>query len=247
MQRIEESTVEARKGKRIAIHFLDLDHFKNVNDTLGHLVGDELLIQATKRLRLCVRETDMVARLGGDEFAVVQSPVDTLDQIQTVAERIRAELKEPYDLGGLRASIDVSIGISQAPQDGTSPVELLKRADLALYEAKEDGRGRVRVFEPAMDIRVQARQKIETDLRNALCNDEFRLFYEPIINVRTNKIDCIEGLLRWFHPTRGLGSELIKSAAKPRQSSIPYGVICPLGIGPCAGICFGSAMSNGSG
>jgi len=124
--------------------------------------------------------------------------------MSALAERIRSALKAPYDLGGLRAVIDVSIGISQAPRDGTSPVELLKRADLALYKAKEDGRSTFRFFEADMDARMRARRTLETELRNAIVNNEFRLFYEPVVNIRENEVDCVEGLLRWFHPKRGM-------------------------------------------
>ena len=223
-ERIEEVLADARRGKTLAVHFLDLDHFKFVNDTLGHLVGDELLREVAERLRACVRDVDTVARLGGDEFAVVQTSVEDPEDMFALAERIRAALKAPYDLGGLRAVIDVSIGISQAPRDGTSPVELLKRADLALYKAKEDGRSTVRVFEADMDTRMRARRTLETELRNAIVNNEFRLFYEPIVNIRDNEIDCVEGLLRWFHPRRGIvpPAEFIAAAEET-------GLIIPLG------------------
>ena len=169
---------------------------RSVNDTLGHLVGDELLIEVARRLRDSVDEGDLVARLGGDEFAVLQTSIRSAYDISALAERVRNAVKAPYELGDLRAVVNVSIGIAQAPDDAATSVELLKRADLALYKAKGDGRGTFRFFEADMDSRLRARRALETELRNAIVNNEFRLFYQPIVNVVENRIDCIEGLLR---------------------------------------------------
>ena len=223
-ERIEGALAEIKPGEWLALHFLDLDDFKVVNDTLGHLVGDELLKQVAERLRDCVGDRGVVARLGGDEFAILQLAVHGLDDISSLAEQVRTAVKAPYELGGLRAVVDVSIGISQAPDDGKSSVELLKRADLALYKAKGDGRGTFRFFEADIDSRLRARRRLEIELRNAIANDEFRLFYQPAVNIREDRIDCVEGLLRWFHPERGivLPSEFIAAAEET-------GLIIPLG------------------
>ena len=203
--------------------FLDLDLFKDVNDTLGHLVGDELLKVVAERLQECVQDGDTVARLGGDEFAIIQNSVDE-PEISALAERIRSALKAPYDLGGLRANVDVSIGIARSPIDGTTTAELIKRADLALYRAKADGRGNYRLFEPAMDVIMKTRRKLEADLRDALVNGEFELFYQPIVDIESNNIAGLEGLLRWHHPVRGTISpaEFIPAAEET-------GFIIPLG------------------
>ena len=223
-EQIDKALGELKPLDRLAVHFLDLDHFKIVNDTLGHLVGDELLTEVGQRLKNCVSDSDLVARLGGDEFAVLQTSIRGPRDISAFAERVRTAVKAPYELGGLRAVIDVSIGISQAPQDGATSVELLKRADLALYEAKADGRGTFRFFETDMDSRVQARRTLETELRNAIVNNEFRLLYQPIVNIRENRIDCVEALVRWAHPKRGIvsPSEFITAAEET-------GLIIPLG------------------
>ena len=222
-ERLDEALTQAPHGAQLAVLFLDLDLFKDVNDTLGHLVGDELLKVVAERLQECVRDSDTVARLGGDEFAIIQNSADQPD-ISMLADRIRSALKAPYDLGGLRANVDVSIGIARSPIDGTTSAELIKRADSALYRAKADGRGTYRFFEPAMDVIMRLRRKLEADLRDALVNGEFELFYQPIVDIETNDIVGLEGLLRWHHPARGMISpaEFIPAAEET-------GFIIPLG------------------
>jgi diguanylate cyclase (GGDEF)-like protein/PAS domain S-box-containing protein len=197
---------KVRHGTQLAVFFLDLDLFKDVNDTLGHLVGDELLKVVAERLQECVRDIGTVARLGGDEFAIIQESIEQQADISLLADQIRSAIKAPYDLGGLRANVDVSIGIARSPNDGTTSAELIKRADLALYQAKGDGRGAYRFFEPAMDAILKARRKLEADLRDALIKGEFELFYQPIVEVDNRSIVGLEGLLRWHHPTRGMVS-----------------------------------------
>ena len=222
-ERLDEALNKASHRPQLAVLFLDLDLFKDVNDTLGHLVGDELLKEVAERLQKCVQAKDIVARLGGDEFAIVQNSVDQAD-ISMLAECIRSALKAPYDLGGLRAIVDVSIGIARSPNDGTTTAELIKRADLALYRAKSDGRGTYRLFEPEMDVIMKTRRKLEADLRDALVNGEFELFYQPIVAMKSNNIAGLEGLLRWHHPIRGMISpaEFIPAAEET-------GFIIPLG------------------
>ncbi|MBI4274274.1 MAG: diguanylate cyclase, partial [Rhizobiales bacterium] len=150
-ERLEDALGSVRRGAQLAVLFLDLDHFKHVNDTLGHLIGDELLKVVADRLRSCVRESDTVARLGGDEFAIIQTAIERPSDVVNLANRIQTAVKAPYDLGTLNAVIDVSIGIALAPSDATESAELMKRADMALYKAKADGRGTYRFFEPEMD------------------------------------------------------------------------------------------------
>jgi diguanylate cyclase (GGDEF)-like protein/PAS domain S-box-containing protein len=223
-ERLDQALANLYGDAKLGVLFLDLDHFKTVNDTLGHLVGDELLREVATRLSSCVRESDTVARLGGDEFAIIQVGVKEVTDTAELAERVRAALTAPYDLGGLRAVIDVSIGIAHAPTDGKVSDDLMKRADLALYKAKTDGRGRYRFFEPEMDARIKARRVVETDLRNALVDGEFQLWYQPVVKIATGQVEGLEALLRWKHRTRGVVSpaEFIAVAEET-------GLIIPLG------------------
>jgi diguanylate cyclase (GGDEF)-like protein len=201
-ERLEQALTRVRRDEMVAIHHLDLDQFKAVNDTLGHPGGDKLLKMVADRLRLLVRESDTVARMGGDEFAIVQIAADPTDAT-TLAQRIISAISEPFDIGGHHAVIGASIGIAVGPGDGLSPDELLRNADLALYRAKGDGRGTFRFFEPEMDLQMQARRIMEQDLRKALPAGEFELHYQPIINLANNEISGFEALIRWNHPTQG--------------------------------------------
>jgi diguanylate cyclase (GGDEF)-like protein len=192
------------RGETLAILCVDLDDFKTVNDTLGHPVGDALLQATSERLRACVRPNDTVARLGGDEFAIVQVGSDQPVGATELATRLVKEISQPFDVQGHQVVIGASVGIAIAPNDGKGPDQLLKGADLALYRAKEDGRGTFRFFEPDMDARMQARRALELDLRKALALGEFEVFYQPLINLERNEVSGFEALLRWRHPQRGL-------------------------------------------
>jgi len=223
-KRLNQAIARSRRGEPCAVLCLDLDHFKAVNDTLGHPVGDALLRAVTERLLKQVRETDTVARLGGDEFAIVQSSVDQPRDSGILATRLIEALTAPYDLDGHQVIIGTSIGIAVVPHDGDDPHELMKNADLALYRAKEDGRGRYRCFEPAMDAEMQARRSLELDLRRALLLGEFEIFYQPLMTLQPRGISGFEALLRWHHPERGLlgPDEFIPLAEE-------IGLIVPLG------------------
>jgi diguanylate cyclase (GGDEF)-like protein len=192
------------RGGSCAVLFIDLDQFKQVNDTLGHSTGDLLLRKVADRLRGIVRATDVMARLGGDEFVILQAPLSCPDDASNLARRIVEELSHPYDVDGNELVIGASIGIALAPKDGTQADALLKSADLALYRAKSDGRSAWRFFEPEMDARVKARRRLELDLRSALANEAFELHYQPIIDLKTNRICACEALLRWPHAERGM-------------------------------------------
>ena len=188
----------------VAVHHLDLDQFKAVNDTFGHLAGDKLLKTVAGRLRGLVRDTDTIARMGGDEFVIVQGPIRDPAEATSLAQRIIALISEPYDIDGHQAVIGVSIGIAVGPGDGLRPDKLLRNADLALYRAKGDGRGQFRFFEPAMDQQMQARRVMEQDLRKALAAGEFVLHYQPVVNLASNEISGFEALIRWNHPEKGM-------------------------------------------
>ncbi|MEM8811816.1 MAG: PAS-domain containing protein [Pseudomonadota bacterium] len=201
--RMEHVVPELRRGRNCAVLCLDLDRFKNVNDTIGHPMGDKLLQQAAERLRACVRETDVVARLGGDEFAILQIAENQPEAATALGERICEIMARPFDLENHQVVVGASVGIAVAPQDGIDPDDLLKNADMALYRAKNDGRGIYRFFEPEMDARMQARRHLEVDLRKALTLNEFALHYQPLVDLETEEVTGFEALLRWNHPKRG--------------------------------------------
>ncbi|MFB9270188.1 EAL domain-containing protein [Bradyrhizobium erythrophlei] len=203
-ERIEQAVAQAGRGFGFAVFCLDLDNFKQVNDTLGHPVGDELLCAVADRLNACIREVDTVARLGGDEFAIVQIGIQGSEDTERLARRIVECVGAPYELSGHRVVVGCSIGISLAPGDGTTGEKLLKNADVALYRAKMEGRGTWRFFEPAMDASLQRRRALELDLREAMSKDEFALFYQPLYDLHLDRICGFEALLRWHHPKRGL-------------------------------------------
>jgi diguanylate cyclase (GGDEF)-like protein len=203
-ERLAEALIHVERGQRLAVLCLDLDHFKNVNDSLGHPVGDELLRAVAVRLRGCVRETDTISRVGGDEFAIIQTDINDATDAERLALRISEVIAEPYDLGGHMVVVATSIGIAVAPVDGIEANELLKNGDMALYGAKADGRGVYRFFEPRMDARMKARRALELALRKALANDEFELYYQPAVTLDDETVQCCEALLRWNHPEHGL-------------------------------------------
>jgi len=202
--------LEQALGRRIhreefvAVHHLDLDQFKAVNDTFGHPAGDKLLKIVADRLRGLVRETDTIARMGGDEFVIVQAPISDPADATSLAQRVIEVIGEPFDIDGHQAMIGASIGIAVGPNDGLRPDRLLRNADLALYRAKGDGRGTFRFFEAAMDLQMQTRRIMEQDLRKALQAGEFELYYQPVVNLARNAISGFEALIRWNHPVKGL-------------------------------------------
>ncbi len=204
-EKLERALHLVKRTDQLAVLCLDLDHFKKINDSLGHPVGDALLKQVAARLRTCIGPGDTVARLGGDEFAIVQfcNGCDP-STVPALASQIVEIVAAPYEIEGHHLVIGVSIGISQAPEDGDDPDQLLKNADLALYRAKADGRSTYRFFEAGMDARAQARRLLELDLRLALQRDEFEVHYQPIRDLASGEIAVCEALVRWRHPERGL-------------------------------------------
>ncbi|MCA1413885.1 EAL domain-containing protein [Bradyrhizobium sp. NBAIM20] len=203
-EQLEQGLRQTKSGDQLAVLCLDLDHFKDINDSLGHPIGDALLKEVGRRLEATVGEQDTVARLGGDEFAVVQIGRSEEIAARSLAGRLVEVISAPYQIDDHQIVIGVSIGISLSPQDGSNPDELLKNADLALYRAKADGRGTYRFFETGMDARAQARRLLEMDLRAALQRDEFQVYYQPIREVASGRVVAFEALLRWNHPQRGL-------------------------------------------
>jgi diguanylate cyclase (GGDEF)-like protein len=200
---ISEGLKRVRRGDDMAVLCMDLDRFKSVNDTLGHPIGDQLLQVVAERIRSSIRETDTAARLGGDEFAILQVGVPQPHGASILASRLVDALAVPYVIQDHHLVIGCSVGIAMAPLDGADAEDLLKKADLALYRAKLDGRGVYRFFEAEMDARVQARRLLELDLRGALANKEFALHYQPVIQLDHGEVTGLEALLRWFHPRRG--------------------------------------------
>ena len=204
-ERLEHAlAITRRGGSSLAVLMLDLDCFKEINDTLGHPAGDALLQAVAARLRECIRETTLIARLGGDEFAVIEYVSSPIVEAAALAERIIRALREPFDLGDHQVATGTSIGIAIAPGDAVDSDGILKSADLALYSAKSGGRGSFRFFEPQLDQLMHARRNLERDMRTGLANGEFELHYQPFVNVESGEISGCEALLRWHHPQRGL-------------------------------------------
>jgi len=195
---------QSRHGEMFSLLALDLDRFKDVNDTLGHQIGDLLLKRVAGRLRAMVRGTDTIARLGGDEFAILATAPFAPADADILARRIVEVIRRPYILEGKVVNIGASIGVVLAPQDGQDPTTLLRNADIALYRAKQEGRNTMQFFEPSMDQKMQERRRLEIDLRRAITNDEIKVFYQPLLDVRRQEVCGFEALVRWQSPERGL-------------------------------------------
>ncbi|WP_298240514.1 EAL domain-containing protein [uncultured Bradyrhizobium sp.] len=201
---LERRVAELGEGKPFAILYIDVDEFKGVNDSLGHEVGDELLRQVANRLRACVSGNDLVARLGGDEFAIVKAGCRDPAELAALAENILKALRTPVDCRGQDVPTDASIGIAIAPDHGDNPDDLLKRADLAMYAAKSEGRRTYRIFTGEYDAKARLRRQLELDLRQALARGEFEVHYQPLVDLAANVVTGCEALLRWRHPERGM-------------------------------------------
>lgn len=204
LERIESALQGLETGLCLAIMVLDLDHFKTINDSLGHPIGDELLCRVAERLRSCVGQSDTVARLGGDEFAIVQVSARQPESAIELSKRICDHMVNPFFIEGHQVCANVSFGIAVAPRDGNQPDQLLKNADMALYKAKGDGRGVYRFFKPQMDEKMRVRRQTEMQLRTAIRNQDFELFYQPIFCARNKTICGVEALLRWHRTEQEL-------------------------------------------
>jgi diguanylate cyclase (GGDEF)-like protein len=204
--RLEEACKRLkRNGGAVTVMMLDLDEFKEVNDTLGHPAGDQLLVEVGRRLQSTIRETDVLARLGGDEFAIIQEgESDQHEGATALALRIISAVTQPFDLNGNQASVGACIGIVLAPEHEIDPEGLLKRADLALYDAKASGRNDFRVFRPEMLEAANTQKLAESELRSAIARDEFELHYQPVVDAKTRLLCGVEALVRWKHPIEGL-------------------------------------------
>ncbi|MGQ0588438.1 MAG: putative bifunctional diguanylate cyclase/phosphodiesterase [Sphingosinicella sp.] len=200
---IRVCTANLEHGHCFALHTIDLDRFKEVNDTLGHGLGDEILRQTAARLGEIVGDGGQVTRLGGDEFAIIQNGADR-DSAAALAEHVIGSLTLPFAFDGHTIAIGASVGIAMAPDDGRDGDDLLKKSDLALYRAKSDSKGSYRFFEAGMDLRLRERRDLERDLRVAIQQAHFELHYQPVLNLATKRITSFEALVRWRHPTRGL-------------------------------------------
>ena len=206
MEKIEEAGARLRRrGEAFSVFMLDLDRFKDVNDSLGHPAGDALLKEMAQRLRSSLRETDVLARLGGDEFAILQSgEPHQRDSAIMLAVRINEVVARPFELEGRRVTIGTSIGIALAPQDGVEPDDLLKKADLALYRTKSQGRNGFNFFDAGMTAEADARHQLENEMREGIAHNEFELFYQPMYDAETREVRGAEALVRWRHPQKGL-------------------------------------------
>ncbi len=205
LDRLQQSLTRARWHNRlVAVMFLDLDRFKNINDTLGHTVGDQLLLQLSERLGNSVRDGDTIGRFGGDEFAILLDDIDSDNHISSLAEKLLATLTKPFKINKQELFVTASIGISIFPNDGEDSDTLLRNADVAMYRAKDLGKNNYQFYSDDLSARIFERMTLETHLRHALERNEFILYYQPQIDTRTQKIMGVEALLRWQHPEFGL-------------------------------------------
>ncbi|PYT05775.1 MAG: hypothetical protein DMF60_10865, partial [Acidobacteria bacterium] len=227
MDRLKHALAEVKKGEgySFGVLFLDLDRFKVVNDSLGHQIGDQLLVATARRLESCLRPGDIVARLGGDEFAVIVDHVRHVSDAIQAAERIREHLGAPFNLSGHEVFISASIGIALNQTASEEPDEIIRNADTAMYRAKDQGRGCFELFDKGMHVRNAALSQLETGLRGALARDEFRVHYQPIISLETWRISGFEALIRWDHPELGYISPL-----KFIPVAEETGLIIPIGL-----------------
>lgn len=208
LQLAQALALVSRSGRKLALMLIDLDNFKTINDTLGHQTGDRLLIEVAKRLGLCMRQSDFVARLGGDEFIIVLPDIDSPADAAHAADKILHAISEPYYIDGVELRTSPSIGICLYPDDALQSDELIKSADMAMYNAKAQGRGNYQFFTEQMQVAAITRLAIEADLRIALDRNQFELHYQPQLDLRTARIVGVEALIRWHHPSRGLLSPL---------------------------------------
>ena len=223
--RMEEMLGRLKRGtKGLATLCIDLDNFKGVNDALGHPAGDLLLQYVARRIGETLRDGDIAARLGGDEFAVVLPDMVEPNEVSAIAQRLIKVIGAPYDIHGHQVLVGASIGIALAPSDGDDADKLLKNADMALYQAKGDGKGTFRYFEAEMNARVQARRRLEMDLRAALNNGELEVHYQPLVKIATGEITGVEALVRW--PRRSAG---VITPAEFIPVAEEAGLIAPLG------------------
>jgi diguanylate cyclase (GGDEF)-like protein len=203
-ERLKQELACIAGGEQLAVYYIDIDEFKSVNDSLGHLIGDELLKSVAVSLGRCVGDCGFVARLGGDEFAIVQTAVKTPDDVTDLLNEIFNAIREPIDCFGHQLSTDASIGVALAPEHGADLDQILKNADMAMYAAKSAGRRTYRFFEPDMDAQVKERRRLESDLRQAMSGGELEIYYQPCLSLQSNEITGCEALLRWRHRERGM-------------------------------------------
>jgi diguanylate cyclase (GGDEF)-like protein len=221
MERMQE---RARAHEQWALLYFDLDHFKQVNDTLGHAVGDALLKGVARRIDANRRDHEMAARLGGDEFALLIGPLDTPEAAGVVAQRIVDAMSRPFAIEGHEVTIGTSVGIALSPQDGADSSTLMKSADLALYRAKSEGRGTFQYFEAGMNASLQERRFLEMGVKAALPLGQLRLVFQPLVDIEHNNICCFEALLRWDHPERGtIPPNIFIPVAEETGAIVPIG------------------------
>lgn len=250
-ERLDRALIRAgRNDTFVALMFIDLDRFKNVNDTLGHDAGDKLLVEVSKRLAAVVREGDTIARLGGDEFTIVLEEIKNVDATSNIAKKIISQMTEPFEINGVEVFVTPSIGITLYPQDGKDAENLLKNADTAMYRAKELDRNNFQYYMANLNTRSIARLDLESKLRRSLENDEFSLYYQPKIDLAHQSIIGAEALIRWRHPELGImppssfiplaeeigmiepiGNWVIKTACKQVSELLTkYGIVLPVAV-----------------
>jgi diguanylate cyclase (GGDEF)-like protein/PAS domain S-box-containing protein len=202
--RLQQALVNAhRQEQQLALMFFDLDHFKYINDTLGHDAGDDLLIEATQRIQMCIRESDTLARPGGDEFTLIMGDLHDPNGVNRVAQSILEVMAQPFKLKKESCYISISIGIAMYPDDAENADELLNKADQAMYAAKKLGRSQFCYFTPTMQALAENRLRLANDLRTAIIEKQFSIVYQPIVELTSGKVEKAEALIRWQHPTRG--------------------------------------------